>query len=186
MVSEGMYVSYRVVCSENKDLYPGVIFIDICRDGFCSHDCMFKMRQHLNPGVERMFNDSRGIMLREARDGSINLVYTKHKDVMAQRAQEKKRKRVDHLIIEEFKKMKERGAVQTISVPSTQLQYVGEECKKSGKISSYQEEKAYKLLNKEERIARLKAIRSAYYENRKYAEAPHLRLMQEQRKYLGD
>ena len=181
-----MCESYRVVCSENQDLYPGEVFVDICRDGFCSHDCIFKMRQHLNPGVERIFNDSRGIMLREARDGSVNLVYTKHRDVRAQKTQEEKRKRVDHLIIAEFKKMKENGLVQTISVPSLQLEYVGDACKKSGKVSSAKEEKAYKLLNKEERIARLKAIRSAYYENRKYAEAPHLRLMLEQHKYLSD
>lgn len=186
MNGECMYASYRVVCSENQDLYPGKIFVDICRDGFCSHDCIFKMRQYLNPGVERIFNDSRGIMLREARDGSFHLVYTRHRDVRAQKDQEIKRQRVDGLIIEEFKKMREKGLIQTISVPYARLMYVGENVKKGGKVNTFQEERAYELLNKEERIARLKAIRSAFYEKDKYAKAPHLRLMLEQMKYRGD
>lgn len=186
MISDIICSSYRVICTENQELYPGKIFIDICRDGMCSHDCLFEMRKSLNPGVERIFNDSRGIMLKEMKNGEIMLIYTKHNDKMAQILQSKKRSIVDPLIIKTFREMRQKNCVQTISIPLVRIKKLAKNCIKAGKIKNSLEEKAVEIVEEEHRRKRIMEMKKAYYENNKYASNPHLRLMLNQRKYLGD
>ncbi len=183
-----MNTRYRVVVSHNKQ-HPDTYFIDICRDGFCSHDMLFSMQKkyYEDENLERVFNDSRGIMLIESKDGDIHLRYTGHCDIMARRHQEALRKKIDPLIIKTFKNMKDENKLQTISVPlieiNTDLQQV---CKNKGYAENAQEEKALKEAEKAERIAYLKKIRHQFYLKQKYADAPHKRLMLSQASRSGD
>lgn len=179
---------YRVVVSHNKK-YPDTYFIDICRDGFCSHDMIFLMQKkhYEDENLERVFNDSRGIMLVASRNGDISLRYTRHRDIWARKNQELLRQKIDPLIIETFNNMIKEGCMQTISEPfvetSKDLQDI---CKKKGFAENLLEEEALKAAEKRERIERLKKIRHNYYLNQKYADKPHVRLMLEQMERSGD
>lgn len=172
-------LSYRVVCSWEPDC-PKRIYVDICKDGFCSHDYLFEMQKKFyhNDKLERIFNDSRGIMLRQARDGGdIHLFYVKHKDIMAQQKQKKLRELVDGEIIRVFKRMIEEGKQQTISV--SLLDFKPDENKHYPE--SAQEEKIMEAMKREKRLKQLKIIRQAYYAKQKYASCPHVQLMLNQR-----
>ena len=172
-------LSYRVVCSWDPDC-PKRIYVDICRDGFCSHDHLFEMQKKFyhNDKLERIFNDSKGIMLRQSRDGGdIHLFYVKHKDIMAQQRQKKLRELVDGEIIRVFKQMQEQGKLQTICVQL--LDFKVDTAKHYAQ--SAKEEQILELIKKEERLKKLKEIRQAYYAQQKYASCPHVQLMLNQK-----
>ncbi len=184
-----MNTMYRVVVSHNPE-HPNTYFIDICRDGFCSHDMIFEMQKkyYEDDNLQRVFNDSRGIMLVVSRDGNdCHLRYTWHNDYMARQHQALLRKKIDPQIMNVFDKMIEKGRMQTISVPlievETDLQRV---CKEKGYAENLQEEEALKAAARAERLQQLKKIRHKYYLNQKYAAAPHLRLMLAQAERSGD
>lgn len=180
---------YRVVCSYNPEK-PEKLYIDICRDGFCSHDLMFEMqkKKYHDDKLERMFNDSRGIMLAYWwQDETVKLFYTKHRDKMAQIAQEKKRALVDPKILEVFKKMNEDGWGLTISMPVyAYSEALGKELKEGALARTPQEEAALFEKEKKERLEKLKKIREEFYAKQKYASAPHLALMIKQLRQSGD
>lgn len=180
---------YRVVCSYNPEK-PEKLYIDICRDGFCSHDLMFDMqkKKYHDDKLERVFNDSRGIMLNYGReDGTIKLIYTKHRDKMAQLAQEKKRALIDPKILEVFKKMNENGYGLTISMPMyAYSEELGKKLNKGAYARTPQEEAALLAKENNERLEKLKKIRQDFYAKQKYASAPHLALMIKQLRQSGD
>lgn len=183
-----MIATYRVVCSYSPK-NPDKIYVDICRDGFCSHDMLFLMqkKRYKDDNLEQVINDSRGIMIRASREGDIRLVYTGHRDKYAKEKQKKLREKIDPLILKTFKEMREKGSIQTIS--ESLFVYdkaLGESCRHKNKVDSLQEERALATLAKEKRIEELKEHRQAYYEHRKYAYAPHLRLMLMQAERSGD
>ena len=180
---------YRVVCSCNPKK-PENVYIDICRDGFCSHDLMFEMqkKKYHDDKLERIFNDSRGIMLNYWReDGRIQLIYTKHRDKMAQIEQEKKRARIDSEILVVFKKMNENGLGLTISMPVFAYNEVlGKSIKKGDYPKTLYEEEAFFEKERKERLEQLKKIRLDFYAQKKYASAPHLALYLKQLRQSGD
>lgn len=180
---------YRVVCSYNPEK-PEKLYIDICRDGFCSHDLMFEMqkKKYHDDKLERVFNDSRGIMLNYKRDdGDVCLIYTKHRDKMAQLSQAKKRALVDPKILEVFRKMNENGLGLTISMPMYAYNdELGKKLKKGDYARTPQEEAALFEKERKERLERLKKIRQEFYAKQKYAFAPHLALMIKQLRQSGD
>lgn len=179
---------YRVVVSYNKQ-HPNIYFIDICRDGFCSHDMIFLMQKkyYEDENLERVFNDSRGIMLVASRNGEVHLRYTGHRDIWARKRQALLRQKIDPMIIETFNKMIKENRMQTICVPFVESSHdLQDICKKKGYAESLQEEEALKAAEKRERLAMLKKIRHKFYLNQKYAAQPHLRLMQRQAEYSGD
>ena len=183
-------IYYRVVVSHDSDR-PNVYYVDMCRDGFCSHDIMFKMQKkfYRNDKLERVFNDSNGIKLKEARDGKVSLIYTKHRDVMAAKHQQELRQKIDPEIMRVFKKMKEDNRLMTISVPLQDSVIVDEMKRVLGahfKVDSLQAEKLKTQYERQKRLEQLKAVRQAYYAQQKYASAPHLKLMIQQMKYSGD
>ena len=183
-----MYTRYRVVCSYNPEK-PEKLYIDICRDGFCSHDLMFELqkKKYDDNKLERVFNDSRGIMLREGRDGSVALLYTYHKDIMARKAQMEKRAVIDPIILRVFKRMKEEGNSVTFSMPACMYGLErGEILKRDGNVQSLQDEMALEETLKKEQLEKLKEVRHAFYAKQKYAAAPHLRLMLMQAVRSGD
>ena len=183
-----MFYRYRVVCSCDP-AKPEKLYIDICRDGFCSHDLMFELQKknYHNDKLERIFNDSRGIMLREGRDGSIALLYTRHKDINAHLAQMERRAVIDPLIIQVFKRMREEGRHMSFSLPvCAYSKERGEILKQDGNVQCRQDEIALAETLRKERIEKLKEIRQAFYAKQKYAAAPHMRLMLAQAEYLGD
>lgn len=187
-MNSAFFTAYRIVCSHSvKD--PERLYIDICRDGFCSHDLLFKMQQkfYRDDELELLFRDSRGIILREGRDGTIHLVYTKHRDKMAQLAQEKLRARVDPLIIKRFKEMRDAGNFQTISVSTHDFwQVVNKPTPQNHPIQCLEDEKARENELKEKRLQRLKQIRTDFYAHQAYASAPHLLLALKQHERSGD
>lgn len=183
-----MFTRYRVVCSCNPE-NPEKLYIDICRDGFCSHDLMFELqkKKYNDKKLERIFNDSRGIMLKEGRDGSVALLYTYHRDIMARKAQQEKRAVIDPIILRVFKRMKEEGNSVTFSMPACMYsQERGEILKRDGNVQSLQDEMALAETLRKERLEKLKEIRHAFYAKQKYAAAPHLRLMLMQAVRSGD
>ncbi len=183
-----MSLRYRVVCSHNPE-HPEKVYVDICRDGFCSHDYMFEQqkKKYNDEKLERMFNDSRGIMLKEARDGTLALIYTSHKDIKAREAQKKKRALVDPLIFEVFKKMKEEGKCVSFSMPTVMYaEERGAILKCEGNVQSLQDEMVLQETLRKERLEKLKQVRHDFYAKQKYAAVPHLRLMLRQAERLGD
>lgn len=181
---------YRVVVSHNPQI-PNVFYVDICRDGFCSHDILFKMQKKFyhNDKLEQVFNDSNGIKLRETRDGQVSLLYTKHKDVMAQLHQQKLRAQIDMEILRVFRKMKEDKKMLTISVPlfdDVVAEGMKQEFGRRFEVNSLRAEELKLQYERQQRLEKLKKVRLAYYANQKYASAPHLRLMLQQQKYSGD
>ena len=71
---------YRVVCSENQQLYPNKTFIDIYPAGISrpennvTHDCILSMRRIINPEVYPIVS---GIILTDLGHGNIHLKYEK-------------------------------------------------------------------------------------------------------------
>ena len=193
MMEEIRYSSviyYRVVCSHDPER-PNIFYVDICRDGFCSHDILYKMQKkfYRNDKLERVFNDSNGIKLRETRDGRISLIYTKHRDIMAQQKQDAMRQKIDPEIIRVFKQMKAQNKLLTISVPLHDSVIVDEMKKDLGThftVNSLRTEDLKKQYERQKCVERLKKIRQAYYAKQKYASVPHLRLMIKQMMYSGD
>ncbi len=185
---DALFWRYRVVCSYNPEK-PERVYIDICRDGFCSHDLMFELQKknYNDDKLQRIFNDSRGIMLQEGRDGSIALLYTRHRDIMAHQAQMKKRAVIDPMIIQTFKKMREEGHCMSFSMPVCAYSAErGEILKRDGNVQCLQDEIALQETLRKEKLAKLKEIRHEFYARNKYAAAPHLRLMLKQAEYSGD
>lgn len=187
-MDSALFTSYRVVCSRSLQ-NPEHLFVDICRDGFCSHDLLFKMQQKFyhNDELELLFRDSRGIILREGRDGTIHLVYTKHRDKMAQLAQEKLRARVDPQIIKRFKEMKDAGKFQTISVQIRDIrQVVKTPALQNQPVQCLDDEKAQEETQREKRLQQLKKIKNDFYARQAYASTPHLLLKLKQQERSGD
>ncbi len=183
-----MSLRYRVVCSHNPE-HPDKLYVDICRDGFCSHDYMFEQqkKKYKDDKLERVFNDSRGIMLKEARDGTLALIYTSHKDPKAREAQKKKRAQVDPIIFEVFNKMKEEGKCVSFSMPAVMYaEERGEILKRDGNVQCLQDEMVLEETLRKERLEKLKQVRHDFYAKQKYAAAPHLRLMLAQAGRSGD
>lgn len=182
------YLRYRVICSQNPE-HPEKMYVDICRDGFCSHDYMFELqkKKYNDEKLERVFNDSRGIMLEERRaDGAVTLKYTRHRDPMAQKAQKEKRAIIDPIILRVFKRMKEEGEFLTFSMPAVMYaEERGEIVKRDG-VQCLQDEMALAETLRNERMKKLKKIRQEFYAKKKYAAAPHLRLMLKQAERSGD
>lgn len=170
-------ILYRVVVSFNPEK-PDIFYVDMCRDGFCSHDLLFEMQKkfYRNPKLERVFNDSKGIFLRESREGNIALIYVKHRDVMAQKKQAELRAKVDGEIIRVFKQMKAENKLQTISVQVHEFYYDNERPNIEKPAQSLYEETARSVLNREEKAERLRKIKQEYYARQKYAAEPHIKL----------
>ena len=169
--------TYRVVVSHNPK-NPEVYYVDMCKDGFCSHDLLFEMQKkfYRNGNLERVFNDSRGIMLKEYKDGSIHLFYVKHRDPMAQERQNKIRQKVDPEIIRVFKQMKAAGKLQTISVQTHEFYYDTQRQYIDKPAWSLFEEKAREALAREEKAKKLREIKQAYYAKQKFASCPQVLL----------
>jgi len=170
--------TYRVVVSHNPQ-NPDVFYVDMCRDGFCSHDLLFKMQKkfYRNDKLERVFNDSKGIFLKEYRaDGHIALLYTKHRDVMAQRKQAKIREKVDPEIIRVFKQMKAEDKIQTISVQTAEFYYAGEQKKLPIYPCNLQQETIMEEAERLDKIKKLNEIKQAYYAKQRYASCPQIML----------
>ena len=180
--------TYRVVVSHNPE-NPDVFYVDMCRDGFCSHDLLLKMQKkfYRNEKLERVFNDSKGIFLKEYRaDGHISLIYTKHRDVMAQQRQEKLRQKIDPEIIRVFKQMKAENKIQTISVQTEKFYYPDDKKVLPVKPRSLYQENMLAEISRQEKIEKLKAIKQAYYAKQKYASCPEVMLAWKQAVRNGD
>jgi hypothetical protein len=165
---EGLSVMYRAVCSIDPD-HPEKMYVDICRDGFCSHDMLFMMQKKLHGDrLQRIFNDSRGIVIRASRDGeNARLVFVQHRDVMARQHQQELREKydIDNKVLKTFRNMLAEGRVQTISVPLHDVyqQTLGRVCEQKKSVDNAVEERALMTYTREEKLKRLKAERDAFY-----------------------
>ena len=181
-------LTYRVVCSHNPQR-PEKIYVDICKDGFSSHDLLFEMQKKVyhDDKLERIFNDSKGIYLKEfVQSGEVRLIYVKHRDVMAQQRQNKLRQKVDAEILRVFRDMKQQHKIQTISVPVQSFHY--DKLQNHAPVvaqSIYQETMQFELA-RQEKIKKLKQVRLAYYAKQKYAANPQLLLQWKQAARSGD
>src|SRR5574344_587164 len=110
---------YRVVCSENKKLYPNKLFIDIYpadmyRPENCfTHDCILKMRQLINPNVSNL---EPGILLYDDHETEPLIKFEKTYSRSIQIQQEYMHEKLDNKIIETFKKMRALGKDRTLDV----------------------------------------------------------------------
>lgn len=169
--------AYRVVVSHNPE-NPDVFYVDMCRDGFCSHDLLFKMQKkfYRNDKLERVFNDSKGIFLKEYRDGRVSLCYVHHNDVMARQKQASLRQKVDGEILRVFKQMKSAGKLQTICVQPQEFYYDEQRPRFQKSPMSLYEETAKETMDRKEKASKLKEIKKAYYARQKFAASPHVLL----------
>lgn len=181
-------ITYRVVVSHNPEK-PDIFYVDMCRDGFCSHDLLFKMQKkfYRNDKLERVFNDSKGIFLKEYRaDGHIVLGYVHHHDVMAQQHQAKLREKIDPEIIRVFKQMKAENKIQTISVQTEEFYYAEGKKKLPEYPRNLRQESIMAEAKRLDKIKKLKEIKQAYYAQQKYASSPQTMLAWKQAIRSGD
>ncbi|MBQ8785583.1 MAG: hypothetical protein IJZ59_06045 [Alphaproteobacteria bacterium] len=118
---------YRVVCSENQQLYPNETFVDFMPAGMnrsensVIHDSILKMRRLANPDVESLCN---GLLLYDFGAGRIELKFEKAYNHIIRRNQENFRKNYEHLIIRRFKEMRESGKDKTLNINTSTLAVV--------------------------------------------------------------
>lgn len=176
-----MHDIYRVICCENKEKYPGRLFIDIYPAEFVTHELLYRMRLKVTPEVHDITG---GVYLTDLGNGEVCLKYIKHFNKFLHRQQEEMRRRVDPKIKELFFEMKKRGISQTLratlndayEVFGADMMYVKSAKEEEMKMS-------FERLKRRERIM---AERNIYYANRKYASKPHLALMLMQLERTGD
>jgi hypothetical protein len=188
---EGLSVMYRAVCSMDPE-HPEKVYVDICRDGFCSHDMLFVMQKKLyGDKLQRIFNDSHGIIIRASRDGAnARLIFVQHRDIMAREYQQKLRNKydIDNRVLKTFRDMMEKGQFQTISVPLNDVyqQTLGEACEKKNSVDNATEERALAAYEREEKLKRMKAGRDEFYARKEREAGGDLALLRKKMERSGD
>lgn len=181
---------YRVICSENQNLYPEKIFVDIYPAGSMrpenclTHDGLLQMRRLINPNVQKLES---GIILTDFGHGNILLQYEKMPNRRMQQYQDHLRQKLDPLILDTFRKMKNHNKDRTleVSMANMAVMYDLHSSSENEQLSaredllirqnSYQKHLAEKRRELIERKAK-----------EKYASAPQLLLAWQQAKYRGD
>ena len=176
-----MYDKFRVICCENREKYPGKLFIDIYPADYVTHELLYRMRLKITPDV---YDITGGVYLDDLGNGQVRLQYIKHWDKRLQRQQEIVRARVDPQIKALFAEMKKHGIRQTIQASLTEA-YEVFALDKAYPQSAREEELAAARLRRE-KIEAIKKERTAYYARQKYAATPHLLLMLKQLSRSGD
>lgn len=177
-----MYDKFRVICCENRQKYPGKLFIDIYPADHVTHELLYQMRLKITPDV---YDITGGVYLDDLGDGQVRLQYIKHYDKRLQRQQDALRVRLDPMIKELFYEMKKRGLTSTVQASLTEAYEVFG----FGDIEhprSAREEELWQRKQRRLRVEELKKIRVAYYARQKYASAPHLRLIIKQLERSSD
>lgn len=176
-----MYDKFRVICCENRDRYPGKLFIDIYPADHITHELLYRMRLKLTPEV---YDITGGVYLDEGKNGRIRLTYIKHYNKLSQRQQNAMRVWLDPMIIKMYGEMKKRGLTQTIRAS------VAEACELFNVEMAYpqsaQEEKFQQVQEQKRKREQILKERAIYYARRKYAANPHIALMIKQLEYSGD
>ncbi len=181
---------YRVICSENQQLYPQKIFVDIYPAGnlrpenSLTHDGLLQMRRLINPNVEKLES---GIILTDFGHGNIILQYEKTYNRRMQQYQDFLRQRLDPLIIQTFLSMKQHGKDRTIEVSLSNMAVMYDLHKLSEDHHLSAREEA--LIKQNEQIKKTAEKRRQlihHHAQNKYASNPHLLLAWRQAKHNGD
>jgi hypothetical protein len=189
--NDGLNVMYRAVCSMDPE-HPEKVYVDICRDGFCSHDILFRMQKKIyGDKLQRIFNDSHGIMIRASRDGAnARLIFVQHRDIMAREYQQKLRNKydIDNRVLKTFRDMMEKGQFQTISVPVDEVyqQTLGEACEKKNSVNNAIEERALAAYTHEKKLKNLRAEREEFYARKEREAGGDLALLRKKMERSGD
>ncbi|MBE6454137.1 MAG: hypothetical protein E7017_04555 [Alphaproteobacteria bacterium] len=181
---------YRVVCSENQQLYPNKTFIDIYPAGISrpennvTHDCILSMRRIINPEVYPIVS---GIILTDLGHGNIHLKYEKVYNKRLAQYQEHLRTYMDAKIIKTFIEMKQQNQNKTIDINMTNLAiyYDINATNKSTPISA----KEQLLIQKKEEYQNMiqrKKQRINQNSKQPFAHAPHILLAWKQALRISD
>ena len=173
-----MYDKFRVICCENRDKYPGKLFIDIYPADHITHELLYRMRLKLTPDV---YDITGGVYLDDLKNGEVRLKYIKHHDKMLQKQQDAMRARIDPQIKKLFY---ERGVTQTIQASLTEAYEVFNLDMTYPK--SAREAELMQARERRQKRENIMKERQAYYARQKYAANPHIRLMIKQLERSGD
>lgn len=178
-----MYDKFRVICCENRQKYPGKLFIDIYPADYVTHELLYQMRLKITPDV---YDITGGVYLDDLGDGQVRLQYIKHYDKRLQRQQDALRVRLDPMIKELFSEMKKRGLTSTVRASLNEAYEVFGLRDINNSPKSARETELLQKQQRRQKAEELKKIRTAYYARQKFASAPHLRLMIRQLERSGD
>ena len=176
-----MYDKFRVICCENREKYPGKLFIDIYPADHITHELLYRMRLKLTPDV---YDITGGVYLDDLKNGEVRLKYIKHHDKMLQKQQDAMRALIDPQIKKLFYAMKERGVTQTIQASLTEAYEVFNLDMTYPK--SAREAELMQARERRQKRENIMKERQAYYARQKYAANPHIRLMIKQLERSGD
>ncbi len=176
-----MYDKFRVICCENREKYPGKLFIDIYPADHITHELLYRMRLRVTPDVHDITG---GVYLDDLGGGEIRLKYIKHYDKMLQKQQAEMRALIDPQISKLFYEMKKRGITRTINASladAYEIFNIGMIYPKSAK-----EEEFMRVQEQRRKREQILKEREAYYAQQKYAGNPHIGLMIKQLERRGD
>ncbi len=160
-----MLDKYRVVCSENQQLYPNRVFIDIYpADSDLNHDCLLQLRKIKNPEVSQIVSD---IILTDLGNEKVLLQYEDVSDSSFLARQNELRKTLDEEIRQTFVQMRRENKDRTIEANITNMAVIyglAEPIDENTPISA-REYELRKILEREKRIHQKKRELAEYKEN---------------------
>ncbi len=190
---------YRVVCSENNQLYPEEIFIDIYPAGSSrpenclAHSGLLAMRRIINPGVN---NIEPGILLFDNGQEQPTLKYEKPTSYSRKRYQEFIHQKIDKEIYKTFHKMMASGKNRTIEVSFASMAVMYDlnaakdnDSPKSAREHSLIEENQYqkRLAQKRQILIERKRLELAkYIEHKGSGYTPEQMMAWKQARNIGD
>lgn len=179
--------TYKVICCENEQKYPGQLFIDIAPAHLLTHEKIFFARQAICPRLTADDEMTGGIILMDLGKGDVKLCYETVCNYSLKRYQDHLRKRLDPLIRKLYKNMKKQGFEQTVSCSAMGAKelFSLSMCEKRLPVSA-KEEKFMADVERAQKREKLLEIKREYYAQRQCAQTPHLLLAWKQALRDGD
>lgn len=181
---------YRVICSENQKLFPGQTFVDIYPAGSMrpenclTHDGLLQMRRLINPDVQKLES---GIILTDFGHGNILLQYEKMPNRRMQQYQDHLRQKLDPLILNTFRKMKNRNKDRTLEVSIANMAVMYDlHASPENEQHSAREDLLIRQNAYQKRLAEKRRELIERKAKEKYASAPQILLAWKQSQYRGD
>lgn len=181
-----MLDKYRVVCSENQQLYPNRVFIDIYpADSDLNHDCLLQLRKMKNPDVAQIVSD---IILTDLGNEKVHLQYEEVSDSAFLARQNELRKTLDEDIRQAFVQMRRENKDRTIEANINSMAVIyglSEPIDENAPISA-REYELRKTLEREKRIYQKKREMAEYKENQASSTETRLAWRTILNRYRGD
>lgn len=188
-----MSTSYRIICCENEEKYPGKTFVDIMpamqvrQEDCLSHRFMEKLRQQQNPGVHCV---EYGFILTEKNNGDLEISYEEsyHQDIS--RYYQLFQAKYEDKMFKAFREMREAGRDRTFHINMTDLAKLygcgAEMVNNNGPVKSSYEERFFEAAERAQRREENMAMQREYDRKNDVGSLEYLRRKYLYRGYDGD